>query len=55
LLRRCTHSGQPFGDEAFVNQMADRFDHHWFRGRPRKQPEPSTSTAENHAVQAELF
>ena len=55
LLRRCTHSGQPFGDESFVRDMAERFDRHWVRGRPKKQPEPSAGTEENHAVQAELF
>jgi putative transposase len=55
LLRRCTHSGQPFGDESFVREMSERFDRHWVRGRPRKEAGPSASAAENHAVQAELF
>jgi putative transposase len=55
LLRRCTHSGRPFGDEAFVKHMSERFDRHWVRGRPRKHPARSDVAAENHAVQAELF
>jgi putative transposase len=55
LLRRCTHSGQPFGDDAFVRGMSEHFDRHWVRGRPRKPPDTPSVPGKNHAVQAELF
>ena len=35
-LRRCTYAGRPCGGEAFVNEMAERFDRRWVIGRPRK-------------------
>ena len=37
-LQRCTHSGRPFGDEAFLASFAERFGRHWNRGRPPKRP-----------------
>lgn len=30
-LRKCTYSGRPFGDEAFVAGMEDRFQRKWIR------------------------
>jgi len=34
-LRRCTHSGKPFGDAEFVGAMEERFGRHWRHpGRP---------------------
>jgi putative transposase len=35
-LRRCTHSGRPFGSEALVSEMARKFGRNWTRGRPKK-------------------
>jgi putative transposase len=35
-LRRCTYSGRPFGDESFVQQMAERFGRGW-GGWPKKE------------------
>jgi hypothetical protein len=31
------HSGKPFGDEQFVEEMAERFGRCWTRGRPKKE------------------
>jgi putative transposase len=31
-LRKCTYSGRPFGDEAFVTTMEERFGRKWRRG-----------------------
>jgi putative transposase len=31
LLRRCTYSGRPFGDEAFVTRLEQRFQRSWRR------------------------
>jgi putative transposase len=31
LLRRCTYAGRPFGEEAFVEQMEERFQRVWRR------------------------
>ena len=31
LLRRCTYSGRPFGEEDFVAQLEERFQRHWRR------------------------
>lgn len=42
LLRRCTYSGRPFGDGDFVKTLSERFDRHWTRGRPRKEPAAGT-------------
>ena len=30
-LRKCTYSGRPFGEEAFVAEMEDRFQRRWRR------------------------
>ncbi len=38
LLRRCTYSGRPFGDEKFVEEISLRFGRYWTRGRPKKEP-----------------
>ena len=36
-LRRCTHSGKPFGEAEFVGGMEERFRRRWRRpGRPAK-------------------
>ena len=37
-LRACTYSGQPFGNEDFVDQMSEHFRRQWSRGRPSKKP-----------------
>jgi putative transposase len=50
-LRRCTYAGRPFGDEAFVRSVADRFGRHWQRGRPRQV----VAEAEAEAAQLPLF
>lgn len=42
-LRRCTFAGRPFGEEAWVADLAERFGRHWLRGRPAKntgRPQP---------------
>ena len=39
LLRRCTWSGRPFGNQSFVSDMSHRFGRHWVRGRPSKAHE----------------
>ncbi len=31
LLRRCTYAGRPFGDDAFVESLEDRFQRNWRR------------------------
>lgn len=31
-LRKCTYSGRPFGDEAFLLEMEERFQREWGRG-----------------------
>ena len=54
LLRSCTHAGRPFGEEAFVQEMAERFGRQWVRGRPRKNPKPVT-TPEDRKRQLILF
>ena len=36
-LRRCTYSGQPFGDEDFVSDLSRRFGRYWKRGRPKAE------------------
>jgi putative transposase len=36
-LRECTHSGRPFGDDQYVEEMAERFGRCWTRGRPKKE------------------
>jgi putative transposase len=37
VLRRCTYSGRPYGDENFVGEMSRRFGRYWVRGRPPKE------------------
>jgi len=37
-LRACTYSGQPCGDEDFVDRMSQQFRRQWSRGRPSKRP-----------------
>ena len=37
-LRRCTHSGRPFGDEGFVKGISEQFGRHWVPGRPKNEP-----------------
>lgn len=32
VLRKCTYSGKPFGEESFVCEMEDRFGRKWRRG-----------------------
>jgi hypothetical protein len=36
-LEQCTYAGRPWGDVAFVKQMAERFGRQWTRGRPKKE------------------
>ena len=31
LLRRCTYAGRPFGDDAFVESLENRFQRRWRR------------------------
>ncbi len=31
LLRRCTYAGRPYGDDAFVERLEDRFQRNWRR------------------------
>ena len=46
-LRRCTYAGRPFGDEAFVEAVSERFHRHWQRGRPsKKQTEGGADAAQ---------
>ena len=54
MLRDCTHAGRPFGEEAFVQEMAERFGRQWVRGRPRNSPKP-VITAEDRKRQLVLF
>ncbi len=37
-IKRCTYSGKPFGEAAFVEEMSELFGRHWKRGRPPKAP-----------------
>ena len=37
-LRACTYSGQPFGDEDYVDKMSEQFRRQSSRGRPSKTP-----------------
>jgi putative transposase len=46
-LTRCTHAGRPFGDEAFVVDLGERFGRRWMRGRP---PKESTATASSSTL-----
>lgn len=53
-LRQCTYAGRPFGDEAFMNSMRERFGRTWQPGRPRKPTAP-TETPSASASQLTLF
>jgi len=37
-LRAATYAGRPFGSDEFLREMAEQFDRHWTRGRPKKKP-----------------
>ncbi len=52
--RQCTYSGRPFGNESFVNEMAERFGRRWIRGRPKKE-EASAGPASKPTYQLGLF
>lgn len=52
-LRRCTYSGRPFGDEEFLEEMAERFGRRWTRGRPKK--EKAAGTVRERGDQFALF
>jgi len=45
-LRSCTFAGRPFGDDAWVATLSQRFGRHWLRGRPRNASR-STDSALN--------
>jgi putative transposase len=53
VLRGCTYAGKPFGEEQFVNEMAERFGRYWNRGRPRKKG--TSKKEEETASQFPLF
>jgi len=53
-LTACTCAGRPFGDDAFVSAMGDRFGRQWTRGRPRKAP-AGKATKPVHQSQSTLF
>jgi putative transposase len=53
-LRSCTYSGRPFGDEAFVKEVGERFGRTWIRGRPRKKS-ARTNTEKDPNQQIALF
>jgi len=50
-IRAATYAGRPFGSEAFLREMAEHFDRHWTRGRPKKKP----AREEKAAAQFALF
>ncbi len=52
-LRSCTHSGRPFGDEAFVAELGKRFGRQWVRGRPRNDGKLPRSGEDIDAEEAE--
>jgi len=54
MLRRCTYSGRPFGDEQFVETMAKRFGRSWTPGRPKK-PEEVAPPPKGTSSQFDLF
>jgi putative transposase len=57
-LRGCTYAGKPFGEEDFVNQMAERFGRYWTRGRPRKgvaTEREDSETSDKSSRQSTLF
>ena len=36
VIRRCTYSGKPFGEDRFVAELSEQFGRHWVRGRPKE-------------------
>jgi putative transposase len=44
-LRAATYAGRPYGSEEFLQRMAETFDRHWTRGRPKKQPPAQATSA----------
>ena len=53
-LRTCTYSGQPFGEQGFVEAIAKQFGRYWKRGRPPKQKQEATQ-GQADAEQFALF
>jgi hypothetical protein len=53
ILRQCTYSGRPFGDEGFVEAISKKVGRYWKRGRPRKEKEEKR--AECAVAQGSLF
>jgi len=53
-LRKCTYSGQPFGDEGFVENIATQFGRYWKRGRPPKK-QRAACTVPTDVEQFSLF
>jgi putative transposase len=51
-LRAATYAGRPFGSDEFLREMAEQFDRHWTRGRPKKKPPRS---GPNATAQFSLF
>jgi putative transposase len=52
-LRRCTYSGRPFGSDAFVERMEEKFGRHWRNpGRPRKPAKREMGTEPTVQVSA---
>ena len=51
-LRAATYAGRPFGSDDFLSEMAEKFDRHWTRGRPKKKPPARPSAS---APQFSLF
>lgn len=54
-LRSCTYSGKPYGEENFVNEMAERFGRYWSRGRPKKKKVVAKEEAEKSATRDRQF
>jgi putative transposase len=54
-LRACTYAGQPFAEEAMVNELRKRFHHAWTRGRPKKRECSAANTSSPDSDQFTLF
>jgi len=54
ILRQCTYSGRPFGDEGFVEAISKKVGRYWKRGRPRKKKKEE-KPAECAVAQGSLF
>jgi putative transposase len=52
-LRAATYAGKPFGNEEFLRDMAEQFDRHWTRGRPKRKR--AVPTELGSAAQFSLF